>query len=213
MTKNNLILVLTLAFVMLSMRMVYAQDCTIGTQVWATVNLDVSHFRNGDSIPEAKTNEEWVAAGTNKKPAWCSYNNVSNTGGYGKLYNWYAVNDPRGLAPNGYHIPTEAEWTTLWQKVGISNTKVLRSGRWTYNGGVYNGTSPADGFKGLPSGFRTSSGAFTEKMQTAYWWSSMGPVSNSARAFQVTVTGNQLENSSLGLLDNNYGCSVRCLKN
>lgn len=213
MIKNNLILLLTLTFVMLSKPIVYAQDCTIGTQIWATLNMDVTHFRNGDSIPEAKTTEEWVAAGTNKKPAWCSYNNV-NTGQKGKLYNWYAVNDPRGLVPNGYHIPTEAEWTTLYYKVGPSNTKVLRSGRWQYNGGVNNGSCPADGFKGLPGGNRNSVGGFSEGNQSAYWWSSTGDINNNtARAFNVTVTGNQLEYGSFLGMYNSYGCSVRCLKN
>lgn len=86
----------------------------IGTQTWAVKNLDVTTFRNGDIIPEAKTNEEWKKSGDEQKPAWCYYNNdPANGEKYGKLYNWYAVNDPRGLAPEGWHIPTDAEWTTL----------------------------------------------------------------------------------------------------
>ena len=92
-----------------------AQTVTIGTQVWMTKNLDVSTFRNGDPIPEAKSNEEWKKAGENKQPAWCYYNNdPANGAKYGKLYNWYAVNDPRGLAPLGYHVPTKAEFMTLY---------------------------------------------------------------------------------------------------
>jgi uncharacterized protein (TIGR02145 family) len=81
-------------------------EVQIGTQIWMTKNLDVSKFRNGDPIPEAKTDEEWVKAGENKQPAWCYYeNNPANGAKYGKLYNWYAVSDARGLAPVGYHIP------------------------------------------------------------------------------------------------------------
>ena len=75
-----------------------------------TSNLNTDRFRNGDLIPEAKTNEEWIEAGKNKQPAWSYYDNKSENGEkYGKLYNWYAVNDPRGLAPEGYHIPTVEE--------------------------------------------------------------------------------------------------------
>lgn len=96
-----------------------SQTVTIGTQVWMTKNLDVSTFRNGDPIPEAKTKEEWKKAGENKQPAWCYYdNNSANGAQYGKLYNWYAVNDSRGLAPVGYHIPSDAEWTILVDFLG-----------------------------------------------------------------------------------------------
>jgi uncharacterized protein (TIGR02145 family) len=92
----------------------FTQTVTIGTQTWMTKNLDVATFRNGDAIPEAKTNEEWVAAGENKQPAWCYYENDPMNGtNYGKLYNWYAVNDKRGLAPAGCHVPTDQEWTVL----------------------------------------------------------------------------------------------------
>ena len=77
-----------------------------------TNNLNVDKFRNSDPIPQAKTIAEWEAAGINKQPAWCYYDNdASNGEKYGKLYNWFAVNDTRGLAPIGYHIPTNKEWS------------------------------------------------------------------------------------------------------
>ncbi len=86
----------------------------IGTQIWMTENLNVSTFRNGEPIPEAKTEEEWKKAGENKQPAWCYYNNDPKNGAkYGKLYNWCAVNDIRGIAPTGWHIPSYDEWTIL----------------------------------------------------------------------------------------------------
>ena len=104
----------------------HAQTVTIGNQVWMTSNLDVDRFRNGDPIPQAKTAAEWRAASDNKQPAWCYYNNDPANGGiYGKLYNWYAVNDPRGLAPAGYHIPSSAELEQLKDFLG---TGVLSSG-------------------------------------------------------------------------------------
>ena len=72
------------------------EEIKIGKQIWMKLNLDVEVFRNGDPIPHAKTDEEWVKAGEQKKPAWCYYKNAGIYGEkYGKLYNWYAVNDPR----------------------------------------------------------------------------------------------------------------------
>ena len=100
----------------------------IGTQTWMTENLNVSTFRNGDPIPQAKSNEEWDLADENKQPAWCYYENDPKNGNkYGKLYNWYAVNDPRGLAPAGWHIPTDAEWTTLENQLGDDAGKKMKS--------------------------------------------------------------------------------------
>ena len=99
-----------------------AQTVTIGTQVWMTKNLDVATFRNGDPIPEAKSNEEWEKAGENKQPAWCYYDNdPANGAKYGKLYNWYAVNDPRGLAPEGWHVPSIDEWDECLNQIKIDD--------------------------------------------------------------------------------------------
>ena len=78
--------------------------------IWCENNLSVTHFRNGDEIFHAKTAHEFYKAGKSGKAAFCQYNNSSENGiKYGKLYNWYAVNDPRGLATDGYHIPTDEE--------------------------------------------------------------------------------------------------------
>ena len=89
-------------------------EVTIGNQVWMAENLNVDTFRNGDPIPHSKTEEEWDEADANGLAAWCYYeNNPVNGVKYGKLYNWHAVNDPRGLAPKGWHIPSDEEWTNL----------------------------------------------------------------------------------------------------
>ena len=94
-------------------------EIKIGQQVWTAENLNVDKFRNGDPIPEAKTDEEWENAGNNKQAAWCYFDNDPSNGiKYGKLYNWYAVNDPRGLAPLGCHIPSDQEWTDLTTYLG-----------------------------------------------------------------------------------------------
>ena len=86
----------------------------IGNRFWLNSNIKVTHFRNGDPIPEAKTALEWIEASEQGKPAYCYYdNNPFNALMYGKLYNWYAVTDPRHVCPSGWHEPTDGEWTTL----------------------------------------------------------------------------------------------------
>ena len=142
---------------------------TIGTQVWTSKNLDVSTFRNGDVIPQVQDQNAWENLTTG---AWCYYDNdASNGTKYGKLYNWYAVNDPRGLAPNGYHIPTAAEWTQLSDYLGgesEAGTKMKSTSGWVENG---NGTN-SSGFSGLPGGSRYNRGAFLNIDSSGYWWSS-----------------------------------------
>jgi hypothetical protein len=90
---------------------------TIGTQIWSTKNLDVARYRNGDTIPQVANATQW---GNLTTGAWCWYNNDSATyaATYGRLYNWYAVNDPRGLAPQGWRIPTEGDWVILADYLG-----------------------------------------------------------------------------------------------
>ena len=101
----------------------FTQSVKIGTQEWTTKNLNVSAFRNGEPIPEAKTDEEWKKAAENKQPAWCYYNNDPENGTqYGKLYNFYAVKDPRGLAPKGWHIPADSAWGQLGKYLGGAET-------------------------------------------------------------------------------------------
>jgi uncharacterized protein (TIGR02145 family) len=96
-------------------------DVTVGSQIWTGCNLDVTTYRNGDVIPQVSNPTQWANLTTG---AWCYYNNDPANGAiYGKLYNVYAIMDPRGLAPAGYHIPSDAEWTTL--------TATLGGGTWT----------------------------------------------------------------------------------
>ena len=95
------------------------ESVKIGNQEWMTRNLDVDRFRNGDLIPHVESAEDWKKVGENNQPAWCYYDNDTENGKkYGKLYNWYAVNDPRGLAPEGWHIPLDVEWSILVDFLG-----------------------------------------------------------------------------------------------
>ena len=104
MKKNKNILIICISVIsLLSIvtSICSAQNVIIGKQTWMKKNLDVSAFRNGDPILQAKTGEEWRNAGNSQTPAWCYYNNDPSNAEFGKLYNWFAVNDPRGLAPVG----------------------------------------------------------------------------------------------------------------
>ena len=97
----------------------------IGSQVWTSTNLNVSTYRNGDVIPQVQDRDAWAKLTTG---AWCYYeNNAANGTKYGKLYNWYAVNDARGLAPAGWHIPTDQEWTVLENSLGDDAGKKMKS--------------------------------------------------------------------------------------
>lgn len=96
-----------------------AKSIKIGSQEWTTRNLEVSQFRNGDEIPELKTDADWEKASQTGQPAWCYYeNDAANGANTGKLYNWFAVNDPRGLAPEGWHVPSREEWAQVEENVG-----------------------------------------------------------------------------------------------
>jgi uncharacterized protein (TIGR02145 family) len=151
----------------------------IGDQEWITRNLDVARFRNGDLIPHIESDEEWEEYGKNGQPAWCYYDNDPENGKkYGKLYNWFAVNDPRGLVPEGNHVPTDEEWTILVAYLGgeeIVGHKMKSVEGWD---NCYedveiqnrNGDN-SSGFNGLPGGFRVPNGSFYGIRDSAFFWS------------------------------------------
>ena len=157
----------------------------IGNQEWMVKNLNVSTFRNGDPITEAKSDEEWEKLGGEGKPAWCYYaNDKANDAKYGKLYNWYAVNDPRGLAPAGWHVPSDAEWKELEMCLGMNQLAADDIG--------YRGTDEGDKMKEtgtahwqspnnannesnlsvLPGGYRFNNGYYHGMGGYAAFWSS-----------------------------------------
>ena len=202
--------VLLLAFVNFS-GYCNSQTIKIGTQTWATKNLNVAKFRNGDVISQAKTDEEWEAAGDNKQPAWCYYeNNTANGTKYGKLYNWYAVVDYRGLAPTGQHIPTDEEWTVLSTFLGgedVAGKKMKSSSGWITKSGT-NGTN-SSGFSGLPGGCRFSDGDFGSVGKVGSWWNASEYDGKTARYRGLNNNGYGLSRSYT-LKD--WGFSVRCVK-
>jgi len=186
-----------------------SKEVKIGNQVWMLENLDVENFRNGDSIPQAKTAEEWENAGKNNEPAWCYYDNDESNGTkYGKLYNWYAVNDPRGLAPEGYHIPNNAELIELTDSLGhenVAGTKMKSISGW-YESANGNNSS---GFSALPGGYRYINGSFSDIGKVGNWWSSSeGDTSNAISRFLNYYNADVFNYNS----DKKNGFSVRCLK-
>jgi uncharacterized protein (TIGR02145 family) len=180
----------------------------IGAQTWAVANLNVITFRNGDTIPEAKTNKEWVTAGESGKPGWCYYNNDPANGlKYGKLYNWYAVNDPRGLAPAGWSLPDDRDWTALMYYLGgpdASGRKMKNTTGWI-DGNI--GTNES-GFTGLSGGYRIENGIFMNLGSIGTWWCTTESKASSAIDFYLSLGGSLKSSSN----PKQRGESVRCIK-
>jgi uncharacterized protein (TIGR02145 family) len=188
-------------------------EIKIGTQVWSSSNLDVSTFRNGDLIQEVKSTQEWKKASEERTPAWCYYDiDPENGKKYGKLYNWYAVNDPRKLAPAGWHIPNEAEWDLLDSYLGGKKTtlsKLKSTEGWKdASGKSVNGTNES-GFNALPSGYRMYYGDFVEIGTAALWWSKTEIALDNAWCRKVSEINNKLYKT--GFYKHTMA-SVRCVK-
>lgn len=145
---------------------------TICNKEWMSKNLEIDRYRNGEIIPQVTDSILWNNLTTG---VWCYYRNDANLGStYGKLYNWYAVNDSRGLAPQGWHIPSDVEWNVLINCLGgdsIAGGKMKTSTLWN---SPNSGATNSSGFSALPSGRRTH-GSFTtfESIgEVGHWWSS-----------------------------------------
>ena len=183
----------------------------IGKQQWMRENLDVLTYRNGDIIPQVTDAAAWAALTTG---AWCYYNNDPANGAiYGKLYNWYAVNDPRGLAPLGWHVPKDAEWTTLTTKLGgegVAGGKMKTPGttRWiTPNTGATN----ESGFTALPEGSRDKDLNFLTIGNYGNWWSSSENSENTILAWTRSCSFVHV-NCNRNALHKTTGISVRCVR-
>ena len=180
----------------------------IGTQRWAARNLDVITYQDGTPIPEVTDPTAWSLLTTG---AWCYHNNdPANDAIYGKLYNWYAVHDPRGLAPIGYHVPSDAEWTTLTTYLGGESV----AGGTMKSNGTTLWTSPntsatnSSGFTGLPGGYRLDN-AFFNIGNNGFWWSSTQSVSTNAWSRYLNYNNGSASRGNNLKLD---GFSVRCLR-
>ena len=181
----------------------------IGTQKWTNRNLNVSTYKNGVVIPQVTDPTAWSALTTG---AWCYYNNDPTTEAtYGKLYNWYAVNDSRGLAPIGYHIPSDTEWTTLTTYLGgnsIAGGKMKETGLSHWLSPNTEATNES-AFTAIPTGFRNNSGSFFSNGQANYLWSSSSY--NTTDSFAIYIA----YSNSIAFNYNDYklnGFSIRLIK-
>lgn len=164
----------------------------IGNQEWTVSNIRTTHYRNGDEIDFVTENFSWSQHTTG---AYCYYENTNDASEqktWGALYNWYAVNDSRGLAPEGWRVPTDADWDALLEHL-ISNgynydgtmidNKIAKSmavGNWSTStnvgaiGNILNANNKS-GFSGQASGYRSSNtGVFEHRGSRGPWWSSTG---------------------------------------
>ena len=185
-----------------------------GSQNWMAENLSVSTFRNGDLIPQAQSDEAWQEAGFNKQAAWCYYNLSSDSLNievkkYGKLYNSYALNDPRGLAPEGWRLPTEGDWGTLENHLFLSEMSLIdafSSEGWT-NGNAGTNTT---GLNFQAAGWRdVGCGGLGEDM---CFWAYQSPIGESTPYVSLYFDENHagtLVNQSTNWI---MGFNVRCIR-
>jgi uncharacterized protein (TIGR02145 family) len=193
----------------------------IGDQWWMMENLKVTHYRNGDPIPNVTDAGAWadLAAG-----AYCEHSNdPANVATYGRLYNWHAIADSRNIAPEGWHVPTDAEWKQLEMYLGMSEAEADATGwRGTDEGGklkesdTTHWVSPnisatnRSGFTALPAGFRNESGNFADMLYSTHFWSSTEHDASFAWARSLYH-----DHSDIGRYDGHgkyYGFSIRCVK-
>ena len=193
----------------------------IGTQVWMVENLKTTKYRNGDPIDTDKTNT-WESTTTGY---YCWYEDMASKykANYGALYNWSAVNDSRKIAPQGWHVPTYAEWTILinflGNKIDYAGAKLKESGvaHWTTpNFGATN----SSGFTALPGGFlypgrytgdylNPKYATFSHIGKRGYWWSSTKESGDSAWHLALGYDSGEVY---INGIMKSFGCSVRCLR-
>ncbi len=178
----------------------------IGTQVWMAENLKTTRFNHGDNIPLVTDKTEWSLLST---PAFCWYNNEeTHKETYGALYNWFAAKTGF-LCPEGWHVPTDAEWAVLTDYLGaMAGGRMKETGTAHWNAPNTDATNES-GFTALPGSLRDYDGIFSGLRSYAHWWSSTGH--NSIYAYSRAV--NYLQNTVWRQTPyRQRGCSVRCVR-
>jgi uncharacterized protein (TIGR02145 family) len=185
------------------------QAVTIGAQVWMKENLRVTHYRNGDVIPNVTDSATWSGLTTG---AYSECNNdVDNAATYGRLYNWYAAADSRNMAPIGWHVASDAEYQTLVDYLGfgtIAGGKMKEAGttHWTIPN---TGATNESGFTALPSGYRGGNGIYFNMSENVIFWSSTDDYDNYALTRHLYYN---FSNFNRSYYDKHYGYSVRCVR-
>ncbi len=208
----------SIIILMLTRSIFYGQSSIeIGSQVWMTENLDVMTFQNGDPIPQAQSNEEWEQAGFNQRPAWCyvtvrENNKDKQLVKYKKLYNSFAVNDPRGLVPKGWRISTTKDWNELRQFLASNNeplSSILSVSEWEQSTGTN-----VHGLNIKPGGWRDV-GCGGVGVSVTYWCE-QAENSNVRDKSTYTYSLVQYENGEVGMHEGTtswiMGHYVRCVK-
>lgn len=182
---------------------------TICGKVWMAKNLEVTRYRNGDKILKVSSPGEWKNLTVG---AWCWYFNDSvNFGSYGKLYNGYAITDPRGLAPEGYHIPTNDEVLEIQNTFGgpyLTGNELKSTTGWDHGNYGYNGTN-STGFNGLPGGYRLANGNFNAVGYIGNWWVAPTPGLTDIKMFYLHSAGGYM---TIAGGDLKAAQNVRCVK-
>ena len=178
-------------------------------QEWMAENLRTTTYANGDPIPNVTDANQW---GNLMTGAWAHYNNDSQyENPYGKLYNWYTVNDPRNVCPTGWHVPTDAEWTVLSDYLGgstVAGGKMKSTGTQYWSSPNTDATNES-GFSGLPGGYRLLDGSFYYIGTLGYWWCSSEDGTGIAwYRFLRYYDGGVYRYSNF----EKHGYSVRCLR-
>jgi len=187
------------------------QTVKIGNQIWMAENLKTTRYRNGDSITYVADKTTWFNLTSG---AYCSYENTpSLVDTYGYLYNWYAVNDSRNIAPEGWRVATKEDWDELrtflgGDGVGIKLKEVGTTHWQAPNDGATNETH----FTALPGGMRGGSGqGFYDLGKTGRWWTSTMVSTSSASYRELFYNNKGLSYASPSSMKNGY--SIRCIKN
>ncbi len=186
------------------------QGVSIGGQIWMSENLKTSRYNNGDLIPIVTDNAAWSALTTGGR-SWYVNDSTTYENPYGNLYNWHAVADSRGLCPTGWHVPTDAEWTTLTTYLGgesVAGSKMKTIGT-TYWNSPNTGATNESGFSALPGGYRFSDGSFGNIRNNAFFWSA-NEYNNNYAWFRTLYSSNG--NVYRDLNSKSLGASVRCLR-
>lgn len=186
----------------------------IGNKEWMAENLKTYKYRNGDAIPVVSDNSGWNLSLLMGYSCFVENDSLNRNCPYGKFYNHYAVADPRGLCPTGWHVPDNSEWNSLILSLNAAAGGQLKSagtieglnGYWyAPNTNATNST----GFSGLPGGYRFMNGVFTGLGYRGYWWSSQVGGTNAAGVYYLEGNTDTMFGNSF---DRRSGSSVRCVR-